>query len=36
LYDRQPERADALVHHSDRGSQYVSIRYDLPPFPIPI
>ena len=27
LYDRQPERTDALVHHSDRGSQYVSILY---------
>jgi putative transposase len=27
LYDRQPERADALIHHSDRGSQYVCIRY---------
>ena len=27
LYDRQPERAESLVHHSDRGSQYVSIRY---------
>jgi len=27
LYDRQPERQEALVHHSDRGSQYVSIRY---------
>ena len=27
LYDRQPERIDALIHHSDRGSQYVSIRY---------
>ena len=27
LYDRQPERSDTLVHHSDRGSQYVSIRY---------
>jgi len=27
LYDRQPERDDALIHHSDRGSQYVSIRY---------
>jgi transposase InsO family protein len=26
LYARQPER-DALIHHSDRGSQYVSIRY---------
>ena len=27
LYDRQPERTDALIHRSDRGSQYVSIRY---------
>jgi transposase InsO family protein len=27
LYARQPERDDGLVHHSDRGSQYVSIRY---------
>ncbi len=27
LYDRQPERNDSLIHHSDRGSQYVSIRY---------
>jgi len=27
LYDRQPERSDSLIHHSDRGSQYVSIRY---------
>jgi putative transposase len=26
LYARQPER-NALIHHSDRGSQYVSIRY---------
>ena len=26
LYDRQPA-ADALTHHSDRGSQYGSIRY---------
>ena len=26
LYDRQPDR-DALIHHSDRRSQYVSIRY---------
>lgn len=26
LYDRQPQLGD-LVHHSDRGSQYVSIRY---------
>jgi putative transposase len=27
LFDRRPERTDALIHHSDRGSQYVSIRY---------
>lgn len=27
LFDRQPERTDALIHHSDRGSQYVSILY---------
>jgi len=27
LYDRQPENSDALVHHSDRGSQDVFIRY---------
>lgn len=27
LYDRRPQRDDALIHHSDRGSQYVSIRY---------
>ena len=27
LYARQPEREDALIHHSDRGSHYVSIRY---------
>ena len=27
LYDRQPERNRNLIHHSDRGSQYVSIRY---------
>lgn len=26
LYERQPP-ANALVHHSDRGSQYLSIRY---------
>jgi transposase InsO family protein len=26
LYDRQPER-NGLIHHSDRGSQYISIRY---------
>ena len=27
LFDRRPERADALIHRSDRGSQYVSILY---------
>ncbi len=27
LHARQPEREDSLIHHSDRGSQYVSIRY---------
>jgi putative transposase len=27
LYARQPERDQALIHHSDKGSQYVSIRY---------
>lgn len=27
LYARQPGHADGLIHHSDRGSQYVSIRY---------
>jgi putative transposase len=27
LYDRQPQRDHALIHHGDRGSQYVSIRY---------
>lgn len=27
IYDRQPTSTDGLVHHSDRGSQYVSIRY---------
>jgi transposase InsO family protein len=27
LYARQPERDSSLVHQSDRGSQYVSIRY---------
>ena len=27
LYARQPERESRLIHHSDRGSQYVSIRY---------
>ncbi|WP_407658810.1 IS3 family transposase [Methylococcus geothermalis] len=27
LYARQPERDGALIHPSDRGSQYLSIRY---------
>ena len=27
LYARQPEQGSSLIHHSDRGSQYVSIRY---------
>lgn len=27
VYDRRPSQSDGLVHHSDRGSQYVSIRY---------
>ena len=27
LYARQPERQEGLIHHSDRSSQYVSIRY---------
>ena len=27
LFDRRPDRTDALIDHSDRGSQYVSIRY---------
>jgi len=27
LYERRPSQNDGLVHHSDRGSQYLSIRY---------
>ena len=27
LYARQPKQQDGLIHHSDRGSQYLSIRY---------
>ena len=27
LYDRKPGQTHGLVHHSDRGSQYLSIRY---------
>ncbi|GAC1525447.1 MAG: hypothetical protein NVS2B4_01450 [Ramlibacter sp.] len=26
-YERRPGEDGALIHHSDRGSQYVSIRY---------
>ena len=27
LHDRRPTRSGGLIHHSDRGSQYVSIEY---------
>jgi transposase InsO family protein len=27
LHDRRPGHRSGLVHHSDRGSQYVSIKY---------
>jgi len=27
LHERRPVQGDGLVHHSDRGAQYVSIRY---------
>lgn len=27
VYARRPSHSDGLVHHSDRGAQYVSIRY---------
>jgi len=27
LYDRQLNGAERLIHHSDRGTQYLSIRY---------
>ena len=27
LHDRRPPRRAGLVHHSDRGAQYLSIRY---------
>jgi putative transposase len=27
LHDRQPAHSGGLIHHSDRGSQYLSIRY---------
>src|ERR1700752_62345 len=28
LHERQPVRGSGLVHHSDRGVQYVSIKYN--------
>jgi putative transposase len=27
LHERRPQRHGGLIHHSDRGSQYVSIKY---------
>ena len=27
LHDRRPAKGSGLVHHSDRGSQYVAIKY---------
>mgnify|MGYP002716977331 CR=1 FL=1 len=27
LHDRRPAKGSGLIHHSDRGSQYISIRY---------
>ena len=27
LYERAPGAQQGLIHHSDRGSQYLSIRY---------
>jgi putative transposase len=27
LYERSPQPRKPLIHHSDRGGQYVSIRY---------
>lgn len=27
VYDRRPSQLDRLIHHADRGPQYVSIRY---------
>jgi putative transposase len=27
LYERRPVRGDGLIHHSDRGGQYLSIQY---------
>jgi transposase InsO family protein len=31
IYHRCGDRLDGLVHHSDRGTQYVSMRYTKPP-----
>jgi len=30
LHQRRPAQRNGLVHHSDRGSQYVSIKYIEP------
>jgi len=27
IYDRRGKRINGLVHHSDRGTQYLSMRY---------
>jgi transposase InsO family protein len=27
IHDRRPDPEDGLIHHNDRGSQYVSINY---------
>jgi putative transposase len=27
IHDRKPVQGDGLIHHSDRGSQYLSITY---------
>ena len=27
LHDRRPAKGSGLIHHSDRGSQYVAIKY---------
>ncbi len=35
LHERRPVHRCGLVHHSDRGSQYVSIRYTARRLPVP-
>jgi putative transposase len=30
LHDRRPVHRGSLIHHSDRGSQYVSVKYTEP------